>query len=856
MSFNLTRLSLFAYISAIEDDLRNLADGLMGEHPAPIQVLGEHLYTTCAQRHLKAEGTPGRALRVSDLLPYIDFGDGFALLNRHHALVPDELAFELSSKTSALEKLIPIRNKVCHGRPIEHEETIYVFDLCDELRRQTQFPWQRLRKTHEKLKDNPFLALEYTIPSPRERIDKVLHNLPQPDFDETGYVGRRRQIDELKALCLGTYPVTTVVAEGGTGKTATLLKVAYDLLDSKDCPFDAIIWSSSRTSQLTTAEVQKIEGAISDSLGMFRDVSLHIGAVGNEDPIEEVVRYLSEFKILLILDNLETVLDDRVRGFLQRLPKGSKVLISSRIGVGAYEYPYKLAALDTKDSLQLLRILIRTRQLRQLEKLPQDLLAQYCDKMGNNPGFIKWFAAVIQAGKRPEEVLANPIVFLQFCLSNVYEYLSPDSRRLLQVLQVFSRSLNQAEISYLSALSSDATQRAIQQLLTTNMIIMTSSSVSGSGYETQYEMTEMAMKYITKTHPVAVETYKEMRRRQQNIADASAEVMRRSQKSRYAMDSIVLRSSRDAIVAKMLLDALALAGSKDFIGAEETLARAKALSADYFEVYKMEALIACLDRKFTAARSAYLTAVEIEPKSAPLRVFYAGFLLRYLQDADAAMEQLQIALSLDPTAHQVKVELARCKLGLQDFSGAEEILLPLAGTSRSAGSEERKIIHLLLQIYNGASEKAETDIDALAGLEKLKRYFEGLSYAMIDEKMRETIRHAKNTIFRVDRRFRKNTGLLNFIERIEELKVWALTEAQEIVGSSRDTENNSDMGGTIVRLVRNREFGFIQGEDNEQYFFYLNYVVSGYERITEGSLVRFKVGSNRSGPCAVYVTVV
>ena len=68
-------------------------------------------------------------------------------------------------------------------------------------------------------------------------------------------------------------------------------------------------------------EIIRIDNAIQDSLGMLRSVATELGGAGAaSNAVEEIVDYLREFKILLILDNLETVLDQRVRDFLSKLP--------------------------------------------------------------------------------------------------------------------------------------------------------------------------------------------------------------------------------------------------------------------------------------------------------------------------------------------------------------------------------------------------------------------------------------------------------------------------------------------------------------------------------------------------------
>ena len=73
--------------------------------------------------------------------------------------------------------------------------------------------------------------------------------------------------------------------------------------------------------------------------------------------IDELINYMSNNKTLLVIDNLET-LDDEKKEFnriFDELPSGSKILITSRIGIGNYEQAYSLERLSEKDALAYFR---------------------------------------------------------------------------------------------------------------------------------------------------------------------------------------------------------------------------------------------------------------------------------------------------------------------------------------------------------------------------------------------------------------------------------------------------------------------------------------------------------------------
>ncbi|MDW9205199.1 NB-ARC domain-containing protein [Escherichia coli] len=202
--------------------------------------------------------------------------------------------------------------------------------------------------------------------------EKQNHNLPLPDFDETGLIGRQSHVQKVKQLCYGAFPVISIVGEGGVGKTALALKVAYEILEDEDNPFDAIVWVSSKTTQITVNEIKEIKDAISDSIGVIQEISNQIiGTSVKQSNFEEIIEYLTTFKIALFIDNLETILDDNIREFVGALPQGSKIIITSRIGLGAFEYPVRLQGIDESYASQLMRILAKIRGVDSLEKIEE-----------------------------------------------------------------------------------------------------------------------------------------------------------------------------------------------------------------------------------------------------------------------------------------------------------------------------------------------------------------------------------------------------------------------------------------------------------------------------------------------------
>ena len=122
---------------------------------------------------------------------------------------------------------------------------------------------------------------------------------------------------------------------------------------------------------------------------------------------------------------------------------------------------------------------------------------------------------------------------------------------------------------------------------------------------------------------------------------------------------MTIRSRSDLLVARILLEALDLQRRGFSEMASERVEETRLLGPDYFETFRVMAFIRAQSGDVVGAHEAYQNAVSLEPRSAPLRMFYGGFLLRFLDDADEAGQQFREAHTLDPEAVPIKVELAR-----------------------------------------------------------------------------------------------------------------------------------------------------------------------------------------------------
>lgn len=851
-SYSVSRLTLFAALSALEKDLRMLVFDVLGSQLSIAELFtgNDELLSRVQKRHREDAEATSATPNLQELLNYTDFADCNHLLQQHRQRLTSPIQTQLPAINDAVTTLAPVRNRVMHTRPLLFDDLARTLDSANELLKRNKTLWPNVDVTLRRLQEEPSFVLSLDLPV-RTEVEPVSHNLPIPDFDETGFIGRDEQLRRLRLLCQGPYPVITIVGEGGIGKTALALRVAYEMLDCSPPQFEAVVWTTAKTTMLTTKQIVEIEGAISDSLGMLHMASTALsGLNASADPLKDLLAYLATFKILLVLDNLETVLDERLRHFLACLPQGSKVLITSRIGLGAYEHPLKLDPLTNHEAVQLLRSLTKARGLNRLLNVSNKIVAGYCEQMKNNPGYIKWFVSAVQSGARPEEVLANPAIFLDFCMSNIYNFLSEDSRAILQTLQFVSGARGQAELAFLSKLDSVSLQRGLQQLLTTNMVNMVPVA-KVSSFQSTYDISELAREYLARQHPVSSATASGLRDRRRELIKASGEIAEGRKTNPYSIRTIHVRSPSDYIVAKYLTDAMSAVNNNDFDKAETLILEAKRLSPAFDEVHRVEAFLRVAQDNCTAAAICYEAAIDIEPESAALRLWYAGFLLRYFDDAERALQELKKAEELDRTSTEIQSELANAYLTIGDFDVAEAVLRSLLSRVISSERLQKRVFDLMLQLYERKAERSASAGDYMKAIDtlfSLRTAYEGIPQRFVDPRMLQKLRRAKT----IAKGCFRHSADSEYRRRAAELDAWCVLE---IEGTRDASAVSEDLPGQIVRWYADRRFGFISGPEGKEYFFHLSALVSPHDPldVREGVRVLFNPEKDLRGDRAANV---
>lgn len=382
-----TRVEMFSICSSIEYDLKKF----IVESNSDIKFTSE----------MKAKATERRA-NINDnvdILNQLDLGDFVSIIcaSPYEYGINNDKSRELKA---FFEKIIPVRNRVMHTKPLElgdRATLIEVMQCIDE--KIAWIMWTELKNVRDIIENDSSQLLSQKYIGIKEYNPRVFHNLPLPEFDDTGFVGRKKDIKEITELILNKKnQVISVVGNGGMGKTSTVVKILYDLLENPENPFEAIIWITLKTKTLSNGEFVEIKDSIKNIDEAMEKSKIEMLFNEGENAMDSVIEFMEAFKVLLVFDNMETVNTGDVNDFLRRVPDKSKVLITSRLGIGEFEVRQKIEGLSRNDAITYFRELSKYYGLELHKQNDDEIYRIINGSLYNNPLSIKWYISGIYSG--------------------------------------------------------------------------------------------------------------------------------------------------------------------------------------------------------------------------------------------------------------------------------------------------------------------------------------------------------------------------------------------------------------------------------------------------------------------------
>lgn len=640
-----------------------------------------------------------------NMLDQLDLGDYIALIkeNPHDYKINNEKAQTL---VDYFDKVIPVRNRVMHTKPLELGDRAILSEIIEQIDSSINWiEWSQTIETREIINDDPSKLVVQSYPKVIEYNPKVYHNIPEPEFDDTGYIGRKKEVTEIKQLLLNNKnQIITIIGNGGIGKTAIAVKTLYDLIEDSHNKFEAIIWISLKTKTLSKGEFVIINNSIKDIPSMYISGEESVIKEEGLSPKGNLLNFMKVFNVLLVLDNLETVNNEDINQFIKDIPENSKVLITSRHGIGELEYRYVLQGMSNTDSVIYFRELSKYYGLDMHKRSDDKIKDVISNHLYSNPLSIKWYITGVFNGLSESALIAKKSELVEFCMSNVFNKLSSNAKVILQLFLIERKELTLGEIDYFTNLSDVELRKSINELLYTNMITLRAGI---------YTVNDMAKDYLTvyqaPDNKLVLSTFSKRKKLNEILQSIKVE----NENDPFNPKSLFanLDNENRKLASYYLTNALERSANKDWEKAFYFVDKAATISPDYFEVYKIKAFIMAEKTELFSAMNNYqiaLSKCETDIEKASVLYLFAVFYVIKLTEPSTALDLILEAEEICPDEIMILSEKARILMYLGKYNEAEEIL-SIHSTKRESYSLKTQNIlaSRFAELYRRKAEKFE-----------------------------------------------------------------------------------------------------------------------------------------------------
>lgn len=329
-------------------------------------------------------------------------------------------------------------------------------------------------------------------------IRKSINNLPSRNYGK--FIPRHDVIERLRVLLSPSARNAIVVlwSLGGMGKTCIADWTARRCLEGKEMPrYRAVVWISDRDERGRNPKhmsFEEILNTIAVTLGYSGYIRFSYAEKKHE--VQELLRQLS---VLLLIDNAESILDQRLLNWLSEIPEPSMALITTRKFSREYKraYDVELRGMTRDESRMFIEAQLN---LRGLSHLVTDLgdFDELITKAGGNPLAMEWAIARIKhQGKSIYAAIAELTAAEGEVFNNLFighwRDLTDAARRLLLAATFFQSNASREGLGAVAELEGSMLDQAIETLVELSLLMERRSSLQTS---VRYELHELTREFV------------------------------------------------------------------------------------------------------------------------------------------------------------------------------------------------------------------------------------------------------------------------------------------------------------------------------------------------------------------------
>ena len=545
---------------------------------------------------------------------------------------------------------------------------------------------------------------------------EIPNNLPTPDYEyEGGFVGRSEDITQVQELIEGNnYNVITIAGAGGVGKTALALRIAQKIIEKKSCPFEGIIWISAKETQLSYLGIEDIEPTIKNYEELLNTILDVMGLYDPDASLEDKekdVNILFEIskRILIIIDNLETISDQKIVNFILENRPERKILITSRKGLSQVEKRHDLKQLKEKEACYLFRQIAKGKKLDSLAMIDQTIVIKYVKKLSYYPLAIKWVIGLVAIGKDINTVVDSihetTSDISNFCFEYIFKGLSDNAKKILCSLSYFEDPPTIGIINYIVDVQRVDLEDGIQELILVSLVIQEQSENHHREIVNKYRLLPLTVGYVRQQlnkEPILKSSIEERLRKVETTLE---EAERAKHQYRFSLSNLGATSEEEKVAAMIVQTAFQKYQAGDYPDAIADYKKAISIAPRFSSLYRNWAVMESQEGHYIDADKLMKKASEINPGDTQIWLTWGNMKRKEDKIRDAHIYYKK-AYDLAPDDYVVLNSLGQAKCRLGEYEEADK-LFRLALQKKSSGSSKKHEIINRTSIAENLSRWAE-----------------------------------------------------------------------------------------------------------------------------------------------------
>lgn len=531
-------------------------------------------------------------------------------------------------------------------------------------------------------------------------ITPILNNIPIPDYEyEGGFVGREEDIKAIRKLLEGAlHRVITITGAGGVGKSSLALRIIQRLLQAESCIFDGVVWVSAKETTLSAVGIEGLEPTVKDYMQLLDTISDVLGYGINGESIEQKEEYVNTIFdihkcILIVIDNLETITDERIINFILDSHPSIKILITSRKGLGQVERRHELRQLKEKEAVYLFRLIARDKNLNKMASLSEDVIRTYVKRLYCYPLAIKWVIGQVALGKDIND-LVNAINetnsdISYFCFDQIYKDLSEEKKKILCALTYFEEPSSPGVLKYVVDIAQDDFNDGVRDLILLSLIIPEQDRNDQNEIFSRYTLLPLTRGYVRQQLDKDSVMKRDLSDRLRTVETTLEEAQRAKKQYRFTLADLGAITEEEKVAAMIAQTAFQKYETGRYSEACEDYKRATEIAPRFASLYRNWAVMESREGHWVEADRLMEKAKSISPKDPQIWLTW-GSMKKKQDKIKDALDYYERAYSLAPKDNFIISSLGQVKSRVGECEEADRLFrMALESNDNGNGSNLR-----------------------------------------------------------------------------------------------------------------------------------------------------------------------